>query len=172
MLGAQFVWPDKTALDYKFYALRGRPPARLGLVHISGPRTAAIAVEIWSLPKTAMGVVMESIPDPLAIGSVELAEAVGSKVLSAQLTAQPARRTSPICLIGVSIWRTKLNMPDVAHLGAPASDGSGPATGLDATRPVRRPRPRRTVTRAKKAWMCRSQQAKASGSQTIGSVTQ
>ncbi|MFK7880214.1 allophanate hydrolase [Roseobacter sp.] len=73
-LGAQFVRSDKTAPCYKFYALSGGPPVRPGLVRASGNGTGSVSIEIWSLPKTAMGQFIEGIPAPLAIGSVELAD--------------------------------------------------------------------------------------------------
>lgn len=71
-LGARLVRADKTAPRYKFFALAGGPPARPGLMRSSAGDTSSIAVEIWSLPKNAMGQFIEGIPAPLAIGSVEL----------------------------------------------------------------------------------------------------
>ncbi len=73
-LGAHFLRRDKTAPRYKFYALAGGPPVRPGLVRSSGTDAGSVAVELWSLPKTAMGAFLSGIPAPLAIGSVELAD--------------------------------------------------------------------------------------------------
>ena len=73
-LGARLVRTDKTAPYYRFYALAGGPPARPGLVRNTDGGNGSVALEIWTLPKTAMGQFLEGIPAPLAIGSVELAD--------------------------------------------------------------------------------------------------
>lgn len=72
-LGATFVRADQTAPQYRFYALAGGPPQRPGLVR-SDAKGAAIALEIWSIPLTALGAFMAAIPAPLSIGSVELSD--------------------------------------------------------------------------------------------------
>ncbi|MEM6620818.1 MAG: allophanate hydrolase [Pseudomonadota bacterium] len=71
-LGAKFVRKAHTAPSYRFYALSGSPPARPGLVRTDqgGP----VALEIWSLPKPALGAFLEGIPAPLGIGSIELSD--------------------------------------------------------------------------------------------------
>ena len=73
-LGAQFLRADTTAPNYKFYALAGGPPARPGLVRSAASGAGSVALEVWLLPKTAMGQLIAHIPAPLAIGSVELAD--------------------------------------------------------------------------------------------------
>ena len=70
----QFQRTAKTSPYYQFYALAGGPPARPGLVRTSSAQGAGIALEIWSLPKSALGDFMGGIPAPLGIGSIELAE--------------------------------------------------------------------------------------------------
>jgi allophanate hydrolase len=72
--GGTFVRTAETAACYRFYALAGGPPERPGLVRLAGPGAAAIALEIWALPKTALGSFVEGIPAPLGIGSIELAD--------------------------------------------------------------------------------------------------
>jgi allophanate hydrolase len=72
-LGARFVREDKTAPHYTLHALAGGPPARPGLVR-SEAGGGAVALEIWSLPKSAFGQFIEGIPAPLGIGTVELAD--------------------------------------------------------------------------------------------------
>ena len=72
-LGASFVTAAKTAAKYKFYALAGDPPLRPGLIR-PDHAGASIALEIWSLPKAAMGCFLEGIPAPLGIGSIELSD--------------------------------------------------------------------------------------------------
>jgi allophanate hydrolase len=72
-LGATFVTAAKTAAKYQFYALAGGPPLRPGLIR-SDHAGASIALEIWSLPKAAIGTFLEGIPAPLGIGSIELSD--------------------------------------------------------------------------------------------------
>ena len=71
-LGGRFLRRAETASSYRFYALAGGPPARPGLVRTA--RGSSVALEIWSLPKTALGTFIEGIPAPLGIGSVELSD--------------------------------------------------------------------------------------------------
>jgi allophanate hydrolase len=73
-LGGRFVRSAKTSAHYKFFALAGGPPARPGLVRSTGSGTGSVALEIWSLPKTAVGEFIVGIPAPLAIGTVELSD--------------------------------------------------------------------------------------------------
>jgi allophanate hydrolase len=73
-LGGKFVCKAKTAQAYRLYALPGGPPERPGLVRREGSDAASIALEVWSLPKTALGTFIEGIPAPLGIGSIELSD--------------------------------------------------------------------------------------------------
>jgi allophanate hydrolase len=70
--GAEFVRKDWTAACYRFFALEGQPPARPGLVRSETPHGVSVAVEVWSIPKTALGAFIEAIPAPLGIGTIEL----------------------------------------------------------------------------------------------------
>ncbi len=72
--GGKFVRKAETAPKYQFYALAGGPPARPGLVRSDSPEASSIALELWSLPKTAFGSFMEGIPAPLGIGTIELSD--------------------------------------------------------------------------------------------------
>jgi allophanate hydrolase len=103
-LGGRLVRTDRTAPRYKFYALAGGPPARPGLVRDGGSGSGAIAIEIWSLPKTAMGQFIEGIPAPLAIGSVELAN--GTWVKSFVCEADGTQGARDITALGD--WRRYL----------------------------------------------------------------
>lgn len=78
-LGATFVRRAKTSSQYQFYALAGGPPARPGLIRSDAPESASISLEIWSIPKTAVGSFLDEIPAPLAIGSIELSDATWVK---------------------------------------------------------------------------------------------
>ena len=75
--GAMFVERTKTAPLYRFYALAGGPPFRPGLVRVA-EGGAAIELEVWRLPRAAFGSFMAGVPQPLCIGTLDLAS--GRKV--------------------------------------------------------------------------------------------
>jgi len=68
--GARLVRACRTAHSYRLYALAGGPPARPGLVKRTGG--AAIALEVWALPRERFGDFIAGVPSPLCIGTVEL----------------------------------------------------------------------------------------------------
>jgi len=76
--GARFLRAARTAPGYALYALPGGPPHRPGLCRRTDGQGASIALEIWAIPKRAMGDFMAGIPSPLAIGTVEIED--GSRV--------------------------------------------------------------------------------------------
>lgn len=78
-LGATFLRTAQTTEGYKFYALAGGPPARPGLIKDAGPQSGAIALEIWSLPKSGFGTFMAGIPAPLGIGTIDLSDGTAVK---------------------------------------------------------------------------------------------
>ena len=108
-LGATFLRKASTSANYKFYALAGGPPARPGLVRIDGADGGAIALEIWSLPKTAFGTFMAGIPAPLGIGTVELSD--GSSVKGFICEANGTKGATDITNLGD--WRSFLAQQDV-----------------------------------------------------------
>lgn len=76
-LGAQFFKTTKTACRYQLYCLPGNP-ARPGLIRVpSGGRK--IQVEIWKLPKDALGELLCQTNPPLGFGTIELED--GNNVL-------------------------------------------------------------------------------------------
>jgi allophanate hydrolase len=76
--GARFLRATRTAPCYALYALPGGPPARPGLCRCDDDHGTSIAVEIWAIPKSAVGDFIAGIPAPLVIGSVEIED--GSQV--------------------------------------------------------------------------------------------
>lgn len=76
-LGARLHARTPTAPLYRLVALAGGPPQRPGLVRVAGGGTS-IEAETWSLPRSALGDVMVTVPPPLAIGTVELADGTSS----------------------------------------------------------------------------------------------
>ena len=75
-LGARFLEKNRTAPYYQLYALAGGPPYRPGLIR--DDNGDAIEIEIWAMPKQHFGTFMEGVPQPLGIGSLDLAD--GRKV--------------------------------------------------------------------------------------------
>lgn len=71
--GAELVQRTHTAAHYRLYRLHDGPPERPGLDRV-GNGGAEIEVEVWSLDDAALGALTASVPPPLGIGSVELAD--------------------------------------------------------------------------------------------------
>ena len=72
--GGRFLRADETASSYRLFALPGGPPVRPGLVRVPNGDGRAIKLEVWALPTAAVGSFLESIPSPLGLGSIELAD--------------------------------------------------------------------------------------------------
>jgi len=70
--GARFLEESATAKDYRLFLLPGAP-AKPGLLRVDGGG-AAIAVEIWAMPADAFGRFVATVPPPLAIGTLTLAD--------------------------------------------------------------------------------------------------
>ncbi|MFE6331978.1 allophanate hydrolase [Streptomyces sp. NPDC057798] len=71
-LGGRLVSTTTTADTYRLYAL-STVPAKPGLVRArEGGRT--IEAEVWQLPAEGLGALLASLPRPMALGSVELAD--------------------------------------------------------------------------------------------------
>ncbi|MGW7242232.1 allophanate hydrolase [Streptomyces sp. NPDC054804] len=75
-LGAVLDRTTTTAPTYRLHALRTTPP-KPGLVRVD-EGGAAIETEVWSLPAEGLGRLLATLPRPMALGSVELAD--GSQV--------------------------------------------------------------------------------------------
>ncbi|MEM9628220.1 MAG: allophanate hydrolase [Pseudomonadota bacterium] len=72
--GGRFLRADETAPSYRLFALPGGPPVRPGLVRVPNGDGRAIKLEVWALPTGEVGSFLKSIPSPLGLGSVELAD--------------------------------------------------------------------------------------------------
>ncbi len=68
-----------TTADYRFHALAGGPPKRPGLLRVVEGEGAAIEAEVWALPAAGFGTFVASIPAPLCIGTVRLADGTTPK---------------------------------------------------------------------------------------------
>ena len=70
--GGRFLCKAETDSTYRLYQLDTPPPLRPGLVkHKQGEH---LAVEIWAIPKSELGDLIEQIPSPLCIGSITLSD--------------------------------------------------------------------------------------------------
>ncbi|WP_095590602.1 allophanate hydrolase [Actibacterium ureilyticum] len=72
--GARLVRTDATAPDYSFHALPGGGIARPGLVRTAPGKGASVALELWDMPVESFGGFMKTIPAPLGIGTLTLAD--------------------------------------------------------------------------------------------------
>jgi allophanate hydrolase len=72
-LGGRFLRAVETERSYKLYALPGKIP-RPGLLRVADGQGAAIATEVWALPKAAIGPFVSAIPSPLGFGTLKLAD--------------------------------------------------------------------------------------------------
>jgi len=72
-LGARLVQTLRTVPSYRLFELAGTTPAKPGLVRQPAGDGAAIEVEVWCLPDSAVGQFLAGVAAPLCIGSVELA---------------------------------------------------------------------------------------------------
>ena len=70
-LGARFVGAVRTALDYRMYALR-TVPAKPLVSPVPAGTGVALAGEEWLLSPHALGQLLLSVPQPLALGSITL----------------------------------------------------------------------------------------------------
>src|SRR5262249_23278136 len=68
--GAQLVRSARTAPRYRLFALEAFSPPRPGMVRAE--RGTAIEVEVWELPADRFGGLVDAVPAPLCIGTVEL----------------------------------------------------------------------------------------------------
>lgn len=70
------VWLGTTASadTYRLYALPNTVPPKPGLVRVGAGDGTAIELDVWALPPDGFGTFVDSIPAPLCIGTVELAD--------------------------------------------------------------------------------------------------
>lgn len=73
---AELVETTTTAPTYRLYALDTKPP-KPGVVRVAQDG-AALEVEVWRLSEEAFGSFVAALPQPMAIGTVDLAD--GSQV--------------------------------------------------------------------------------------------
>jgi allophanate hydrolase len=72
--GARLVETTTTAPDYRLYALPNTTPPKPGLVRTVPGGGAGIEVEIWELSIEAFGELVNEIPTPLGVGTLNLSD--------------------------------------------------------------------------------------------------
>lgn len=102
--GARLVARTGTATSYRLYAMANSVPPKPALVHV-GEGGFSIAVEVYSLPFEAFGHFVASIPPPLAIGTLKLAD--GSSVKG--FVAEPRAITDAEDISAFGGWSAYLN---------------------------------------------------------------
>lgn len=78
-LGGTFRRASPTTPDYRFYALAGGPPRRPGLLRVEDGTGGPVETEVWALPAAGFGRFVATIPAPLGIGTVRLADGTSPK---------------------------------------------------------------------------------------------
>ena len=71
---ARLLARTRTDGDYRLYALANTTPPKPGLVYEPGFNGAGIEIEVWAVPEETVGGFLNSIPPPLALGTVRLAD--------------------------------------------------------------------------------------------------
>lgn len=103
--GARFVRADKTSDDYRFYALPGSGILRPGLVRTTSNLSASVAVELWDMPLSEFGGFMKTIPSPLCIGTVTLADGSAVQGFVCEAVGQEGAED----ITDLADWRLYLN---------------------------------------------------------------
>lgn len=109
-LGARLIRACRTAPQYRLHALAGGPPQRPGLVRDVGTG-AAIAVQVWGLPREAFGAFIAGVPSPLAIGTVRLED--GSTVKG--FLCETAGLSGAVDITALGGWRAYLAEAEAAQ---------------------------------------------------------
>jgi allophanate hydrolase len=78
-LGGRLLAATATAPDYKLYALKGTTPPKPGMLRVKAGAGSSIQLETWALSAAAFGRFVASIPPPLSIGTIRLADGSGVK---------------------------------------------------------------------------------------------
>jgi len=103
-LGAQLRETTLTGAEYRLYALPGTTPPKPGLVRTAGDAGAGIEVELWDLDPHALGSLLATVPAPLAIGTVVLADGRAVKGFLCETTAV----TDAVDITAFGGWRAYL----------------------------------------------------------------
>ncbi|SNT35352.1 allophanate hydrolase [Granulicella rosea] len=103
--GGRLVRRTKTAVDYKFYALKNTTPPKPGLVRVPGYAGPGIEVEVWALPSETVGSFVDGVPQPLSIGKLKLED--GSLVMG--FLVEPEATADAVEITSLGGWRAYLS---------------------------------------------------------------
>ena len=103
-LGARLEYRARTGPGYRLYRLPGPGLPRPGLVRPGDGPAEGIAVEVWRLPYQALGTVLDTVPEPLALGRVELDD--GTTVVGFLASEHGVRGATDITATGG--WRAAI----------------------------------------------------------------
>jgi allophanate hydrolase len=78
-LSGRLLRAGQTEPCYRLFALPGGPPARPGLLRVEAGTGTAIALEVWAIPSEHIGALLASIPAPLGLGTLRLADGTSPK---------------------------------------------------------------------------------------------
>jgi allophanate hydrolase len=109
-LGARHLETTQTAPDYRLYALTSAKPFKPGMLRVESGKGAAIEVELWTLPAQLFGAFVHSIPAPLTIGTIVLAD--GRRVKGFLVEGAAIRGARDITTFGG--WRRFLVSEDIS----------------------------------------------------------
>lgn len=103
LAGGRFLRATTTTRRYRLWALAGMTPARPGLTRTSDddPAAGAIEAEVWALPEAAFARLTASIPAPLSIGTLELADGTAPK----GFLAEAAGTKGAVDITALGSWR-------------------------------------------------------------------
>jgi allophanate hydrolase len=73
-LGGRMLETTATAPDYRLFALADSHPPKPGLLRVGAGDGAAVEVEVWALSADGFGRFVDSVPPPLSIGTLRLAD--------------------------------------------------------------------------------------------------
>lgn len=102
--GARFCEATTTSADYRFFALPGTPPPRPGLLRVEKGQGTPIEVELWAMSPDKFGRFVATVPPPLSIGSLTLAD--GRVVKGFLVEAEATKGATDISKFGG--WRCYL----------------------------------------------------------------
>jgi allophanate hydrolase len=100
-LDAELIGEVRTAPSYRLYALETQPP-KPGLVRVDNGEGAAIAGELWALSPEALGRLLSNLPQPMALGRVELED--GRRVVG--FLCEPVATVGATEITGSGGWRS------------------------------------------------------------------
>jgi allophanate hydrolase len=107
---ARFLERTTTTPDYRMFLLPGTAPAKPGLLRVGAGHGTAIDVEIWAMPVEQFGRFVESIPAPLSIGTLAVAD--GRSVKGFLVEAEATRDARDISAFGG--WRSFMKQMKVS----------------------------------------------------------